>query len=306
MIKFKNLLGEEGGAGDWGTDKARKKLQQDTPGQGITDIGAKNKERNESYYDKSKYRFKKRELDHELGHETKGNQGIYIDGKLWKVVGKEATAKKIVDTLHKKGKNATYMHTNKPVSESVELDELDSKTYRSYIDKATADQLKRIDKKKQTDKDKQTMKRRSLGISIAQMKQYGDKRSVSQRIRGEEMEIEEATDFRAGDTVYQVGSKLKGTVLHKGNQDKIVVKFGSINKMIPASQLRLAEEVEIDEGTLPAKDSNVIDTILDALRVKLLSDLEKGNVKDAQEVAKLVKMTIEKDYKHKGYSRLKR
>jgi len=238
VIKFKELVKEAGGAGDWGTDEARKKLQKDTPGQGITDIGVKNKERNESYYDKSKYRFKKRELDHELGHETKGNQGIYIDGKLWKVVGKEATAKKIVKTLLDKGKNATYMHTNKPVSESVELDE--------------------------------------------------------------------ATDFRAGDTVYQVGSKLKGTVLHKGNQDKIVVKFGSINKMIPASQLRLAEEVELDEGTLAARDESIIDSMLSALKQKLIKDLEDGDMKNAQEVAKLVKMTIEKDYKHKGFSRLKR
>jgi len=66
------------------------------------------------------------------------------------------------------------------------------------------------------------------------------------------------------------------------------------------------ESVELDEGTLAAKDSNVIDTILDALRIKLIADLEKGDVKNAQEIAKLVKMSIEKDYKHKGYSRLKR
>lgn len=54
----------------------------------------------------------------------------------------------------------------------------------------------------------------------------------------------EATDFRKGDTVFQVGSKLKGTVLHKGNRDQVMVKFGSINQMIPASKLRLAEAVE--------------------------------------------------------------
>lgn len=71
----------------------------------------------------------------------------------------------------------------------VELDELDSKTYRSYHGKATADQLKRMDKEKQTDKDRHTMRKRSLGIATAGMKQYGDKRTMKQRIRGEEVTI---------------------------------------------------------------------------------------------------------------------
>lgn len=60
----------------------------------------------------------------------------------------------------------------------------------------------------------------------------------------EEVELDEATDFRKGDTVHEVGSKLKGTVLHKGNRDEVVVKFGSINKSIPASQLRLVDELD--------------------------------------------------------------
>ena len=29
-------------------------------------------------------------------------------------------------------------------------------------------------------------------------------------------------DFRKGDKVHEVGSKLKGTVLHKGNRDEVV------------------------------------------------------------------------------------
>lgn len=57
----------------------------------------------------------------------------------------------------------------------------------------------------------------------------------------ESVELDEATDFRKGDTVHQVGSKLKGTVLHKGNRDEIIVKFGTISKSIPSSQLRLTE-----------------------------------------------------------------
>ena len=47
MIKLKDLL-EKSGAGDWGTDELRKTLEKGTPGQGITDIGLKNKDRKES------------------------------------------------------------------------------------------------------------------------------------------------------------------------------------------------------------------------------------------------------------------
>ena len=35
MIDRINSIKEEGGAGDWGTDKARARLQKDTPGQEI-------------------------------------------------------------------------------------------------------------------------------------------------------------------------------------------------------------------------------------------------------------------------------
>jgi hypothetical protein len=41
-IKFKDLV-EKSGAGDWGTKELTDTLRKDTPGQGITDIGAKNK-----------------------------------------------------------------------------------------------------------------------------------------------------------------------------------------------------------------------------------------------------------------------
>ena len=86
-------------------------------------------------------------------------------------------------------------------------------------------------------------------LQTAMGKSYKDMIHALKTMR-EEVELDEATDFRPGDTVYQVGSKLKGTVLHKGNRDLIAVKFGSINQMIPASKLRLAEEVELDEGAL--------------------------------------------------------
>ena len=53
----------------------------------------------------------------------------------------------------------------------------------------------------------------------------------------------EGTDFKAGDTVIDTNTKMKGVVQHKGNKDEIYVKFGSINKAIKASELRLSEEV---------------------------------------------------------------
>lgn len=33
MLSFKDFIKESGGAGDWGTEKARKRLAKDTPGQ---------------------------------------------------------------------------------------------------------------------------------------------------------------------------------------------------------------------------------------------------------------------------------
>jgi hypothetical protein len=69
--------------------------------------------------------------------------------------------------------------------------------------------------------------------------------------KNESVELDEATDFRKGDTVHQVGSKLKGTVLHKGNRDEIIVKFGTISKSIPSSQLRLVESVEHENCGTP-------------------------------------------------------
>lgn len=85
--------------------------------------------------------------------------------------------------------------------------------------------------------------------------------------------LQEATDFRKGDTVHQVGSKLKGTVMHKGNRDEVVVKFGTITKTIPSSQLRLVESVELDE----TKGSGV-KKFVRGMRVQNLNGSGKGTV----------------------------
>lgn len=275
MIKFKELK-EASGAGDWGTDKARKRLEKDTPGQGITQIGEKNKCRKESV-----------ELDEGAVALSTVEKEIRSNGG--KIVKKDDRS--ITFTMNGAQKKV-------PVDKGHVLD-----TYYMQLQKMF-----------------------------------------------EEAELDEGTDFRSGDTVYQVGSKLRGKVLHKGNRDQIFVKFGSITKSIPASELRLAEsveldeagykvpknyasmmakkrrkagtsefgthpdkkkevkkeEVELDEGTLAASDGSVVDALLTAVKEKLMKDLSSGNVDDANEIAKMVKMTIEKDYKRKGFSRLKR
>jgi len=61
-------------------------------------------------------------------------------------------------------------------------------------------------------------------------------------------EIEEGTEFVKGDVVMDVRTKLKGTVLHKGNKDDVFVKFGSITKGISGKNLRLVESIELEEA----------------------------------------------------------
>jgi hypothetical protein len=98
----------------------------------------------------------------------------------------------------------------------------------------------------------------------------------------ESAELDEATDFRPGDTVHEVGSKLKGTVQHKGNRDLIAVKFGSINKMIPASKLRLAEEVELDEMDLSKHDTKKLLQFYRKYADKKMSPSDANQVKNVR------------------------
>ena len=181
MIKLKDLL-EKSGAGDWGTDELRKTLEKGTPGQGITDIGLKNKDRKESVeFAESDYKVIKVVGDDYKKMKKGRSYGTFPATDK----GRDQATSFQLKLKRQKGIEADLVWES--------LDELDSKTYRSYIDKAQQDQINRMQKKKQTDKDKQTMRRRSLGIATAQSKQYGDKRSISQRIRGEEVELDETT-----------------------------------------------------------------------------------------------------------------
>ena len=158
---------------------------------------------------------------------------VYIDGKEWKTFKSMSMAKK--ETLN-------YI---KGMKEEVELDEaFTPKEIKMAIGVAS---------------DKRYAKGNMTGAvnAIEKIKKgLSDHPQVKAVLRRQNESLGEATDFRAGDTVFQVGSKLKGTVQHKGNRDLIAVKFGSINQMIPASKLRLAEEVELDEAAPKLKGNN--------------------------------------------------
>jgi len=220
VIKFKELVKEAGGAGDWGTDKARKRLQQDTPGQSITDIGAKNKERKESV-ELDEGKVIKIVADHP-GPKYKAGQVIKTFPETTKGLTQAMAFQATLKTKH--GVHATM------VRESVELEE----------------KLKVSD---------------GLGAWI------------------DDFQKSDAPQFKNAD--------------EKKRRDMAIAAF-------------VAAGGKLDEGTLAARDESIIDSMLSALKQKLIKDLQTGNMKDAQEVAKLVKMTIEKDYKHKGFSRLKR
>jgi hypothetical protein len=80
------------------------------------------KKKNEGLGDDEKRRFKRDELQHELGHE-KNNYTVIIDGKPWKTVSSKDRARKMVQTLVRKGKNAKYAETMLPVSETIEAEQ---------------------------------------------------------------------------------------------------------------------------------------------------------------------------------------
>jgi len=63
----------------------------------------------------SKSDFKRRELDHELGHETRSGE-VYIDGKYWKTFDSFKQAQNVARSLERKGKNATarMLESKKP------------------------------------------------------------------------------------------------------------------------------------------------------------------------------------------------
>jgi hypothetical protein len=67
--------------------------------------------------DQGKREFKRREMEHELGHET-NNYAVAIDGKTWKVFGSKSHAEAVARSLQNKGKKASVHETGAPISES--------------------------------------------------------------------------------------------------------------------------------------------------------------------------------------------
>jgi len=63
--------------------------------------------------------FKRREMEHELGHET-NNYAVAIDGRTWKVFASKNHAQAVARSLQNKGKNATVHETGaEPTNEAV-------------------------------------------------------------------------------------------------------------------------------------------------------------------------------------------
>jgi hypothetical protein len=154
---------------------------------------------------------------------------------------REKQMKKHYASISKATKNTSMKTVLKKMSESAELDEANVKK---------GDAVKIINAKKYDALSKPEVSGIVIGMlgSKVMVKVGSGQMNVDPKdLVKESAELGEATDFRPGDTVHEVGSKLKGTVQHKGNRDLIAVKFGSVNKMIPASKLRLAEEVDLDE-----------------------------------------------------------
>ena len=132
----------------------------------------------------------------------------------------------------------------------------------------------------------------------------------------------EATEFVKGDRVMDVRTKLKGTVLHKGNKDEVYVDLGAIKKAISSKNLRLVEAAEqLDEvRTKPRSrdEKNAIqkvERLINSLPgiVKNLdyiySDMERFNMNISQDdidnLGKLVKEIEKLSLNRKEYDLIK-
>ncbi len=60
-----------------------------------------------------------------------------------------------------------------------------------------------------------------------------------------------------------------------------------------------------EAADLATNTSDGLDYLLKDLKDKLMKEIKRNNFKNADNIAKLVKKTIEKDFKHKGYVRVK-
>jgi len=74
------------------------------------------------FSDQGKREFKRREMEHELGHET-NNYAVAIDGRTWKVFASRNHAEAVARSLQNKGKKATVHETGaEPTAEAMGAD----------------------------------------------------------------------------------------------------------------------------------------------------------------------------------------
>ncbi len=72
---------------------------------------------NEGRFGRYKGNFKRREMDHELGHEVNNWAIVFAGSKsFWKVVRSRRHAESIVATLRGKGKEVDFIETAAPVT----------------------------------------------------------------------------------------------------------------------------------------------------------------------------------------------
>lgn len=96
-----------------------------------------------------------------------------------------------------------------PTKESTQIDELDSKTYRSYSNKAGKELLRK-------DLSPEKRAKRAVGQATADMKKYGDKRTLKQRINGS---VEENLDELKKSTL--------GSYVNKASRDAASKAYGA-------------------------------------------------------------------------------
>jgi len=90
------------GGGAAGKHKDKKKDAK----QGVQKHKGQSLDENDDWGSLSKGEFKRRELEHELGHETRSG-AVYIDGKYWKTFDTFRQAQNVARSLERKGKRAT-------------------------------------------------------------------------------------------------------------------------------------------------------------------------------------------------------
>ena len=91
--------------------------------------------------DQGKREFKRREMEHELGHET-NNYAVAIDGRTWKVFASKNHAQAVARSLQNKGKKATVHETGaEPTAEALgaevgKITKVDPATKKATLTKA--------------------------------------------------------------------------------------------------------------------------------------------------------------------------